>query len=56
MSKPRKSLKCKFCSFTTPVWYSIKGKARSGWDRLRKHVLDEHEAEFDKIQDQLRGK
>ena len=40
---------CKWCSYTTPIWYTSKAKKRSsGWIRMAFHIIDqhpEHEAE-----------
>jgi len=34
---------CKYCVFTTPIWYTTKkGKRRSGWLKMANHIIDNH--------------
>lgn len=35
--------KCRYCSFTVSKWYTNKKGAKvSGWNRLERHLEDEH--------------
>lgn len=41
-------LKCRWCDYTVPAWYTQKnGRRRSGWGRLVEHVADHHAGEPD---------
>lgn len=38
MEKKTNVIRCRFCSWATPVWV----RRKSGWGRLAQHVVDRH--------------
>ena len=43
-------IKCRFCSWKTPVWITTKkGRHASGYESLREHVFHNHLSEWKKI-------
>jgi len=49
-----KYIKCRFCNWQTPAWITTKkGKRKSGYPRLQRHVYIEHPKEFKKIQEDI---
>ncbi len=49
-----KHLKCAFCDWTGPTFTRLKnGRRRNGYELLRSHVMDEHEGEWDRIQEAI---
>ena len=40
------TLRCRWCAYSCPWWWiDAKGRRRTGFDLLRKHVFDEHPVE-----------
>ena len=55
MPKYSRKVSCKFCEWSRPLFWKKNGRLISGFDKLRKHVEDEHEEEFIAITEWARG-
>lgn len=51
MSRGR--IKCHFCEWSRPVFWTTRGKRYSGFEALRNHMLDEHTKQWDELQARL---
>lgn len=55
MPKYSRTVSCKFCDWSRPLFWKKNGRLIRGFDRLRKHVEDEHEEQFIAITEWARG-
>jgi hypothetical protein len=48
------AFKCRWCDFTVLKWRkNEKGFSVSGWPRLKDHIEEAHEDEYEKLQEAL---
>ena len=50
----RSRVTCRHCEWSRPAWWTTRGGKRvTGWDALRRHMVDEHDREWAALQQQL---